>query len=476
MRNTDLISMGFDYLWLGILAAGVFGSGFIIWYLCYFKRKCKDKKLNKGKVFLWCVFVIYMVVVFGATMLSRGNFYGNTKIYPIFYSYRDAWNDFSITEWRNIILNICMFVPLGVFLPILLKRMNSFWKVSLGGFFVTLFIETSQLFLKRGVFEIDDLIGNTVGTMIGYGMYYLIFCLIRKKNNEDMPQMKVVLGYQVPLIMVVGVFVTIFLVYQMKELGNMPSAMLMKQKNIEVDSNVKFKDVTENVMVYKASVMTTDETQKMVQNLFNQLGCEIDETRTDIYENTAVYYSCGKTDMDNRYSVWVEYDGGVFTFRDFDKQYDEEKTVDVKTNAAENEIRTGLEQLGIFVPIEAVFTNKEDGCYIFIADKLVVGDRMYDGYIECEYYEDGQFGMIMYQMLVLDNYKTMKIISESEAYEKIEKGEFNYWRVNDEMMEIDISGVKIGYEMDTKGFYQPVYVFDAKVNEFTMQISIPAIQ
>ena len=83
MRITDIVSMGIDYLWLGVLAVGVIGLGFVIWYLGYFKKKWPDKKLNTAKLFLWCIFFIYLVVVLGATMLSRGNFYGNAGIYPL---------------------------------------------------------------------------------------------------------------------------------------------------------------------------------------------------------------------------------------------------------------------------------------------------------------------------------------------------------------------------------------------------------
>lgn len=476
MRITDLISMGLDYLWLGVLVAGILGIGFVIWYFGYFKRKWPDKKLNKGKAFLWCVFVIYLVVVIGVTMLSRGNFYGNAKIYPLFYSYRDAWNDFSLTEWRNIILNICMFVPFGVFVPMLLKRLDSFGKVSVCGLCLTLFIECSQLLLKRGVFEPDDLLGNTVGAMIGYGLFCFGKYIVYRKKIKEHDKISKVLCLQIPLLVTVVMFLGIFLAYEWKEFGNLRSRNVLRQKNIEVVCEETFDENVGNAVVFKAKVLTAEETEKFAGGIFEKLGTSIDESRTDIYENTAIFYSEGDGTRGNRFSLWMEYDGGIFTFRDYEKSFDEEQIAKVKTDATENEIRTVLEQLGVFVPKEAVFKNQEDGHYYFMAERLVGENKMYDGYIECEYYEDGQVGGINYQMLTLDIYKSVEIISQSEAYTQIEEGKFSYWRPNDELLKIEITGVETGYELDTKGFYQPVYLFDAVVNETKTQIIIPAIQ
>ncbi len=474
MRFMDIISIGLDYLWLGVLAAIVIGIIFTVWYFLYFKKKYPGKKLHKGKILLWGIFFVYLVVVFGATMLSRGNFYGNTKIYPLFYSYKDAWNDFSITGWRNIILNILMFVPLGFLMPVLVKWTDSFLKVSGIGFGVTLVIESSQLLLKRGVFEPDDLLGNTVGTMIGFGMYRLIkyvVCIKKKKEHDKIGQ---VLWMQIPLVVTMIAFGGIFLIYYFQEFGNLKSTYILKQKNIAVTGESNFDKDSDTAIVYKAAVLTKEDTKAFVGKLFSKLGYSIDESRTDIYEHTAIYYSNGEDG--NRFNIWMEYDGGVFTFRDFDKLHYGEQTVEEKMDATEEEIRAALDDIGIFVPKEAVFKNKEDGNYNFMADRLVDENKIYDGYIECVYYEDGQFGEINYQMLTLEAYKTVEIISEAEAQAQIKDGKFHYWRQNDGLLEIEIIGVERGYEMDTKGFYQPVYLFDAVVDDFKTQITIPAIK
>lgn len=474
MRISDIISIGLDYLCLGIFLVAIIGIGFGAWYFLYFKRKRPGEKLKKGKVLLFAFFIIYIVIVFGATMLGRGDFYGNTKIYPLFYSYKDAWNDFSMTEWRNIILNILMFVPFGFLLPILLKKTDAFWKVSLLGFTLTLLIEGTQLLLKRGIFEPDDLLGNTVGAMIGYGIYRLGKYIVSKKKQKQSDKLGKVLLAQLPLLITVVTFVAIFLTYHLKEFGNLKSAYNVKQENIAVTCEQEFAKEQAKAMVYKASVLTEKETKAFAEKVFLRKGYGIDESRTDIYENTAIYYSEGEDG--NRFCIWMEYDGGVFTFRDFTKGHFEEDSIAVKENATETEIRSALEKTGIFVPKETSFEEGEEGRYFFMADRLIDGDKMYDGYIECTYYVDGQFGEIDYQILPLDSYKNVEIISEAKAYSQIEEGQFNYWRQDDELLDVKVTGLELGYELDTKGFYQPVYLFDTVIGDFETQISIPAIK
>ena len=74
----------------------------------------------------------------------------------------------------NIIGNTCMFIPTGIILPILYPRLDRFWKVLLAGAGLSLVIEMIQLFFPGSVSDIDDLILNTAGVAIGYGIYKLV--------------------------------------------------------------------------------------------------------------------------------------------------------------------------------------------------------------------------------------------------------------------------------------------------------------
>ena len=83
----------------------------------------------------------------------------------------------------NIIGNICLFIPTGILLPILYRRLDSFRKVILTGAGLSLVIEIIQLLLPNSVTDIDDLMLNTLGVAIGYGIYTLVKSM--KGNNGN---------------------------------------------------------------------------------------------------------------------------------------------------------------------------------------------------------------------------------------------------------------------------------------------------
>ena len=83
----------------------------------------------------------------------------------------------------NIFGNIGMFIPYGILLTIFFnfRFANAFGVFEIG----ILTIETAQLISRRGVFDVDDIILNTIGFLIGYAITMAIFKFIQKKNRED---------------------------------------------------------------------------------------------------------------------------------------------------------------------------------------------------------------------------------------------------------------------------------------------------
>lgn len=71
---------------------------------------------------------------------------------------------------NNIAVNIAMFIPMGMALPVLFRRTRKLWKVILISFLVTFFAETIQYILNLGSFDIDDIILNVLGGALGYGL------------------------------------------------------------------------------------------------------------------------------------------------------------------------------------------------------------------------------------------------------------------------------------------------------------------
>lgn len=78
--------------------------------------------------------------------------------------------------FKQILLNIAMFIPIG-FLLALKKGWKSI-PVALG---ISLIIELTQLMSRRGLFEFDDVIHNTLGALLGCGL--LSFIKMIKKRD-----------------------------------------------------------------------------------------------------------------------------------------------------------------------------------------------------------------------------------------------------------------------------------------------------
>lgn len=76
---------------------------------------------------------------------------------------------------RNIYGNILAFMPMGFFVPLLLRKTRNFIKVVIISFFTSLLVEIIQYEFAVGSFDVDDIILNTLGGFLGYLCYKIIY-------------------------------------------------------------------------------------------------------------------------------------------------------------------------------------------------------------------------------------------------------------------------------------------------------------
>ncbi|MEG0430196.1 MAG: VanZ family protein [Anaerovoracaceae bacterium] len=81
-----------------------------------------------------------------------------------------------VADMKNSILNVILFIPYGIMLPFLWKKFSSLKSIMLFSFGTSLIIEMLQVFTYRAT-DINDLITNTTGAILGY----LIFKILNKK-------------------------------------------------------------------------------------------------------------------------------------------------------------------------------------------------------------------------------------------------------------------------------------------------------
>lgn len=95
--------------------------------------------------------------------------------------YMGGWDSIAIA---NLLGNIFLFSPIGFFVPLLWRKLDSFKVILVIGFAVTCFIEGTQYFIGRST-DIDDIILNTIGVVIGYGFFLVWKVLATSKKVVD---------------------------------------------------------------------------------------------------------------------------------------------------------------------------------------------------------------------------------------------------------------------------------------------------
>ena len=161
-------------------------------------------RVKAEKIVLWLALLGCMLVLTRYILFKKGPGYYKhyfTHEYK-HYDINDGWKHANLkpfstirlfssnrvsTEYstKNIGGNIVGFIPLGFLLPLLFVRVKNFFAVTGIVFFISLLFETTQLVAGIGVFDVDDLILNTAGGVIGY-LLYAVFRRIAATQAEEL--------------------------------------------------------------------------------------------------------------------------------------------------------------------------------------------------------------------------------------------------------------------------------------------------
>ena len=106
--------------------------------------------------------IVYIAVFFSLAVLFRESSDKCTIRLDLFKEFLEPGPE----GYRDLILNIVCFIPVGLLVGLLLEKYR--WaKAWLVGLLVSLTIEFSQLIWHRGVFDVNDLFNNALGALIG---------------------------------------------------------------------------------------------------------------------------------------------------------------------------------------------------------------------------------------------------------------------------------------------------------------------
>jgi len=85
---------------------------------------------------------------------------------------------------NNLLGNILLFIPLGFLLPLLIWRFRNIFLIVFTGFLLSVFYECTQLLTGIGIFDVDDMILNTSGTLVGVLIFYGAKSLFAAKQKN----------------------------------------------------------------------------------------------------------------------------------------------------------------------------------------------------------------------------------------------------------------------------------------------------
>ena len=156
------------------------------------------KKSDKKHLYT-VIFIVYMAFLIYFLFFSDG--FGRTIAYDYYrYSFTPFreinryWTKFLEGDIMPFIINVCgnvvLFMPFGYIFGAFADRKQIGAALGLVDTFVAAFllciaVETCQLFTKVGVFDVDDIILNVSGALLGYAAYRIVRSIKNGKGKNN---------------------------------------------------------------------------------------------------------------------------------------------------------------------------------------------------------------------------------------------------------------------------------------------------
>lgn len=163
-------------------------------------EKLKKETKRRIKRIGTILFVLYILVLIYFLFFSEGfgRGQGAERVYrynltPLkeirrFWVYREQLG--FVAVFTNLVGNVVGFVPFGLILPVINRNTRNLFFIGFAGFALSLCVECIQLVGKVGSFDVDDMILNTAGAVLGYlifavfhGIYKIKFEHKRRKRR-----------------------------------------------------------------------------------------------------------------------------------------------------------------------------------------------------------------------------------------------------------------------------------------------------
>lgn len=151
-----------------------------------YKSRRRVRFLGKILFIIYIIFLLYFLIFsdwYGRTGEMSNYHYNLTLFKEIkrFWEYRDELGAFAV--YTNLAGNVLIFVPFGFFLP-MASKYRSFFNTLFYSFGLSLCVETFQLFTRVGSFDVDDLLLNTIGGLVGFILFSICNAIRRSYDTK----------------------------------------------------------------------------------------------------------------------------------------------------------------------------------------------------------------------------------------------------------------------------------------------------
>ena len=138
-------------------------------------------KILFGLYIALLVYFLFFAEMMGRTNINRTFHYNLILFKEIkrFIIYREQLGVAAV--FSNLAGNILIFAPFGFLLPVMDSKLRHFFQVTFLSMELSLIVECVQLITKTGSFDVDDLLLNTIGGMLGYAVY----AVMQHKRDRD---------------------------------------------------------------------------------------------------------------------------------------------------------------------------------------------------------------------------------------------------------------------------------------------------
>lgn len=137
---------------------------------------------------------IFLVYILSAGIITGLVFPESWRFDPDF--------SFNLTPFTNesltmIFFNVLLFLPMGILLPAIFRKMNSWRNILTAAVLIPIGVEVTQMLFAGRLADIDDVIANFLGCMLGYVVYRILSALFcnRKKRSVGLGTASVLVDF-----------------------------------------------------------------------------------------------------------------------------------------------------------------------------------------------------------------------------------------------------------------------------------------